>query len=128
MDLSAQLKSGRLLPNVIEAIDKKYGLNKPVTIQYLHYMNNLLHGDLGISFEQRDVSVNEIVAHGFPASARVGSLAVLIALLLGIPFGIISAIQRGKCLDRFSMVLATIGISVPCFVLSFSCSTCLPLC
>jgi oligopeptide transport system permease protein len=81
-------------------------------------MGNLLHGDLGVSFQELDVSVNEIVARGFPVSARVGFVATLVALLLGIPLGIISALRRGKWPDRASMIFATVGISIPSFVLT----------
>ncbi|MGA2080489.1 MAG: ABC transporter permease [Holophaga sp.] len=105
-------------PEVIAAIQKKYGLGDPVPVQYLHYLDNIAHGDLGVSFEELDVSVNEIVRRGFPVSARVGLLAVITALLFGIPLGITSAIRRGRWMDRLSMVLATVGISIPSFVLT----------
>ncbi len=103
---------------VIAQIEQRYGLDQPVSVQYLRYMGNLLHGDLGVSFQELDVSVNEIVARGFPVSARVGFVATLVALLLGIPLGIISALRRGKWPDRASMIFATVGISIPSFVLT----------
>jgi oligopeptide transport system permease protein len=105
-------------PEVIQAIQKKYGLDRPVAVQYLHYMDNLLHGDLGVSFEQLDVSVNDMVTRGFPVSARVGLVAVLAALLAGIPLGIVSAVRRGRWPDSLAMAFATIGISIPSFVLT----------
>ncbi|MEG2387730.1 MAG: ABC transporter permease [Clostridia bacterium] len=103
---------------VLEAIEAKYGLDKPVWEQYLMYWEDLLHGDLGISYKKMDTTVNEIVLGNFPVSAKVGGLAVLFSLLVGIPLGILSAIHRGKAIDMFSMTIATIGISVPVFVIS----------
>lgn len=105
-------------PSVIAAIEKRYGLQDPLPVQFARYMKDLARGDLGISFKQRDVTVNEIVERGFPVSARVGLIAVLTALMVGIPLGIVSAIKRGKWPDWASMVFATIGISIPSFVLT----------
>lgn len=103
---------------VLAAIEKRYGLSDPVPVQYARYMNKLVHGDLGVSFKDLDVSVNDIVVRGFPVSARVGLVALLASLLAGIPLGIISAVRRGKLMDGVSMVIATVGISVPSFVLT----------
>lgn len=103
---------------VLEQIEAKYGLDKPVYEQYLLYMGGLLHGDFGNSFKKVDTSVNELIGSGFPVSAEVGGLAILLAMIVGIPLGILSAIHRGKFIDKFSMTFATVGISVPSFVLS----------
>ena len=81
-------------------------------------MGGLLHGDFGDSFKKADTSVNELIGSGFPVSAEVGGLAILLAMIVGIPLGIFSAIHRGKFIDKFSMTFATVGISVPSFVLS----------
>jgi oligopeptide transport system permease protein len=105
-------------PEVLQQIEAKYGLDKPVYEQYLLYMGGLLHGDFGNSFKKADTSVNELIGSGFPVSAEVGGLAILLAMLVGIPLGIASAIHRGKFIDKFSMTFATVGISVPSFVLS----------
>ena len=103
---------------VLEQIEAKYGLDKPVYEQYLLYMGGLLHGDFGNSFKKADTSVNELIGSGFPVSAEIGGLAILLAMIVGIPLGILSAIHRGKFIDKFSMTFATVGISVPSFVLS----------
>ncbi len=103
---------------VLEQIEAKYGLDKPVYEQYLLYMGGLLHGDFGNSFKKADTSVNELIGSGFPVSAEVGGLAILLAMIVGIPLGILSATHRGKFIDKFSMTFATVGISVPSFVLS----------
>ena len=104
--------------SVIDAVEKKYGLKDPVYIQYFRYMKSIAKGDLGISFKQQDESVNNLIKTGFPVSARVGLLAVLLSVILGIPLGIISAIKRGTWMDMASMIFATIGIAVPSFVIA----------
>ena len=102
---------------VLERIAASYGLDQPVWKQYLNYWKNLLHGDLGISYKTIG-TVNEKIAGHFPYSARVGGLAVIFSLLIGIPMGLIAALYRGKAADMATLALATIGISVPVFVLS----------
>ncbi len=101
---------------VLDQIADKYGLNDPVPVQYVKYLNNLLHGDLGTSFKRQDTTVNELIANGFPVSASVGIWGVALALAVGIPLGMVAAVKRGKLPDALSMVFATIGVSVPSFV------------
>ena len=102
---------------VLERIAASYGLDQPIWKQYLNYWNNLLHGDLGVSYKTIG-TVNEKIAGHFPYSARVGALAIVFSLLIGIPLGLLAAIYRGKAADLATLALATIGISVPVFVLS----------
>lgn len=102
---------------ILNQISERYGLNDPLIVQYGRYLNNLVHGDLGVSFKKQDTTVNELIANGFPVSARVGALGVILALIVGIPLGIVAAIKRGKLPDMASMVFATIGVSVPSFVI-----------
>jgi len=104
-------------PEVLERIAASYGLDQPVWQQYLTYWKNLLHGDLGISYKTVG-TVREKIAGHFPYSAQVGGLAVLFSLLIGIPMGLIAALHRGKAADMATLALATVGISVPVFVLS----------
>ncbi len=107
-----------LKPEVLEAIRARYGLDLPVTQQYANYMKNLAHGDLGVSMKKTNYTVNELLAGSFPVSAQIGMLAVVMALIIGIPLGIIAALKRGSAADMVSMVLATIGISIPTFVIA----------
>ena len=102
---------------VLERIAASYGLDQPVWKQYLMYWNNLLHGDLGVSYKTAGTVDEKITGH-FPASAKVGGLAVIFSLLIGIPLGLIAALYRGKAADLTTLAFATIGISVPVFVLS----------
>ena len=101
---------------VLEQIADKYGLNDPLPVQYVKYLGNLLKGDMGVSFKRQDTTVNELIANGFPVSAKVGAWGVALALAAGIPLGIVAAVKRGKLPDGASMVFATIGVSVPSFV------------
>ena len=102
---------------VLERIAASYGLDQPVWKQYLNYWKNLLNGDLGVSYKTIG-TVNEKIANHFPYSARVGVLAVVFSLLVGIQMGLLAALYRGKVADFTTLALATIGISVPVFVLS----------
>lgn len=103
-------------PQILERIADKYGLNEPIHVQYVKYLKNLLRGDMGTSFKKQDTTVNELIANGFPVSARVGALGVCLALAAGIPLGMVAAVKRGKLPDALAMVFATIGVSVPSFV------------
>ncbi|BCK00410.1 ABC transporter permease [Anaerocolumna chitinilytica] len=99
------------------ALNEKFGLDKPLIIQYKNYLVNAAHGDFGLSLKQRGRTVTGIISSKFPISARVGGLSVLVAILIGIPLGCTAAINRGKWLDNFIIVIATCGIAVPSFVL-----------
>lgn len=101
---------------ILDKISDKYGLNDPLPVQYGRYLENLLKGDLGTSFKKQDTTVNELIANGFPVSARVGALGVAAALLMGVPLGMIAAVRRRRMADAVSMIIATIGVSVPSFV------------
>lgn len=103
---------------ILASLNEKYHLDDPLIVQYLDYMKGLIKFDLGPSFSKVGVSVNELIAGGFPTSAKIGGLAVLIILLLGIPFGIISALRQNKPLDYITMIAATLGVTVPSFVVA----------
>jgi len=97
----------------------RFGLDKPLYMQYMLYLKNLfLHGDMGPSMKSETRAVRDIIFHSFPASAKIGSLVVLASLLAGINMGIIAAMNQGRLPDRMSMFLATLGVTIPNFVLS----------
>jgi len=108
-------------PEILERIADSYGLNDPLYIQYLRYIGNLAQGNLGVSFKKLESSVNALIAHGFPVSAKVGIWAILISVSTGVVLGITSAVKRGKLPDMAAMVFATVGISVPVFVTAVLC-------
>ncbi len=104
-------------PQILEKITEQYGLNDPIPEQYVRYLKNLAQGNLGTSFKKQDTTVNELIAQGFPVSAKVGFWGVLISLAIGVPLGVVAAVKRGKWPDGAAMVFATIGVSVPSFVI-----------
>lgn len=99
------------------AMRAKYGLDKPRIVQYKNYMIHAVQGDFGLSLKQRGRTVMDIISEKFPVSAKLGGIAVLVALSLGIPLGSIAALNRGKWLDRLIIVIATCGIAFPSFVI-----------
>lgn len=105
-------------PATTEALNKKYGLDKPLPTQYINYMGKLLQGDFGLSIKQKGRTANDIIFSTFPISARLGGLSILVALILGITMGSIAALNRGKWPDSLLMVLSTLGIAVPSFVVA----------
>ena len=105
-----------MTPEIRHNLEVKYGLNKPLTQQYLIYMDNLAHGDLGISFTQKNRRVNDIIREHFPVSATLGILAIVYAGLGGTLLGALTALYRNKWPDTAIMLAVILGISVPSFV------------
>lgn len=102
-----------------QALNEKYGLDKPVLEQYKIYLGQLINGDLGISYKlQRNVPVLTIIKQSFPISAKIGAMAIIFALLFGIPLGCLSALKREKWQDSVIRVISTLGIAVPSFVIA----------
>ena len=105
-------------PQAQAAMEAKYGLDKPLIRQYTTYMTGLLHGDFGISIKKRGRTVAQIIGVKFPVSARIGGLALILAVLTGVPLGAVAAFNRGKFLDNLIVVLSTAGIAIPSFLSS----------
>ena len=103
--------------NIMENLKKKYGLDKPKSEQYIMYLKNIARFDFGESMKQDSETVNQIIARGFPVSARLGVQAILIALIFGPALGAIAALYQNKAPDYISMIISIIGVSVPSFVL-----------
>lgn len=103
--------------NIMENLKKKYGLDKPKSEQYLMYLKNISRFDFGESMKSDSETVNQIIARGFPVSARLGVQAILIALIFGPALGAIAALYQNKAPDYISMIISIIGVSVPSFVL-----------
>lgn len=101
---------------VKSAIYAKYGLDKPLYVQYFKYIQGYLTGDFGISFQKLGVNVNDLIADGFPYSAIIGGYASIFIIIIGITFGIISALQHNRITDRVVMILSTLGVTIPSFV------------
>ena len=111
------LSEKAISPQAQAALEAKYGLDKPLSQQYITYMSDAIKGDFGDSLKQRGRTVMSIIKTKFPVSARIGGISVLVSLTLGIPLGCMAAIHRGKFLDRLISVLATCEIAVPSFVI-----------
>lgn len=94
------------------------GLNRPLPVQYGIYMEDLVHGDLGVSIETHQPVLSDI-AHYLPASLELVASGMLIALVLGLPLGVLSAMRPGRALDAFVRLLAVMAVSVPTFWLAF---------
>ncbi len=112
------LSEKAITPQAQAALEAKYGMDKPLFEQYLTYMGDLLHGDLGSSVKKRGYTVNRIIAERFPVSARIGGLAIVVAFCIGVPLGSIAAYKRGKILDNIIIVFSTAGIAIPSFLSS----------
>ena len=103
----------------IDALNEKYGLDQPVIVQLGKYLANIVHGDFGNSIKmQKDRPVLEIITTMFPVSATIGIIAILWAILVGVPLGCLAAYKRGTWVDSLLRVICTIGISMPGFVVA----------
>ena len=109
----------RVIPEeIIKILYAHYGLDQPLWVQYIKYLNGLLHGDLGISMVYHGRGVSRFIAESFPISAILGLSALCVAIPTGIFLGTIAALKRNRWQDTAAMVISTIGVSVPNFVLS----------
>lgn len=107
------------LPPEIEAnLQAKYHLDAPLYEQYGRYVWNVLHFDFGPSFQYKDLTVNQLIADGFPVSLKLGLASLVFALLLGVPIGVLAALRQNRPADYGLMTLAMLGISIPNFVLA----------
>ena len=100
-------------PSVIAAVEAKYDLNKPLPVQYGHWIWLALQGDLGV--DQRDLGVGRTIAQRLPISLELALLSMLVAVVIGIPAGVIAAVRRGRPSDYAATGVALIGLSVPHF-------------
>jgi oligopeptide transport system permease protein len=108
----------RQLPaSTVRQLNQKFHLDEPVWKQYLLYMADAVRGNLGPTYQRPSVTVNERLADGLPFSARLGLQALIFALLVGLPLGIIAALRQNSWVDYLALFFATVGIAVPSFVL-----------
>ena len=108
----------QLPPKVQEALNQKYHLDDPLPTQFLDYLKGLARLDLGPSFKYQGKSVNEFISEGFPVSAKLGLITLVFIILISLPLGILAAIKNGKWQDAFVMTLATLGVTIPSFVIA----------
>ena len=105
-------------PEIEAAMMAKYGLDQPLWKQYIIYLGNFLRGDFGVSYTKAGLTVNKVIADGFPFSLTIGVYASLVVVFAGILFGSVCALRQNKLIDRFFMVLSTLGSTIPSFVLA----------
>jgi oligopeptide transport system permease protein len=107
----------KLPPEVIANLEAKYHLDEPLWQQYLRYLTGIARGDFGPSYKYLDRGVTEIIADTLPTSVLLGGLAILFALAISFPIGLLAAYHRNSLIDRCCMFIATLGISLPNFLL-----------
>ena len=105
-------------PLIIENLKRAFNMDKPLWQQYLLYLWNLLHGDLGPSFTRRDFTVVDLFRTGLPVSIQIGGLAIVIALLVGTMLGALAALRQNSWVDYLVVGTATFGITIPTFVIA----------
>lgn len=104
-----------LSESAIEQLEDAYGLNEPMWKQYVLYMENLMHGNLGISYT-KNITVNTLIARGFPYTLSVGLISIVVSAAIGIPMGIWMASTKKLAVKNTLLGIATLGVSVPGFV------------
>ncbi|CDH91400.1 oligopeptide ABC transporter, permease protein [Clostridium botulinum B str. Eklund 17B (NRP)] len=109
--------SEKLTPEIKANMEAKYGMDKPLGEQYALYMKNLVKGDLGESMVFKGRRVSETISYSFPASAKIGLVSVASSVLVGVGLGIVAALKKGTWADSLIMLLVTLGITIPSFVI-----------
>ena len=102
---------------VLANLQAKYHLDLPLWQQYLYYLRDLLHGDLGASFRYADWSVNDLVARALPVSLVIGGTAMVVSVVVGIAIGILAALRQNSAVDHVAMLVGNVGSVLPSFVL-----------
>ena len=106
----------RLLPAVERNLEARYGLDRPLGLQYLTYLGGVARGDFGPSLKYQDRSVLDVIREGFPTSLRLGLSALILGAAFGVSLGVLSAMRRNSAGDHAITTLAVLGICIPTFV------------
>lgn len=106
----------RLPPQVKANLEKAYGLDRPLHVQFGRYLAGLARGDFGPSYKFRDVTVGQIIARGLPVSLTLGVAAILLALAAGVPLGALAALRQHRLADHAVAAVAVLGVALPSFV------------
>jgi peptide/nickel transport system permease protein len=102
---------------LVAAFREKWGLDQPLHVQYLTYLGNLLRGDMGVSIRTNQPVLDDI-RQFLPATIELATASIVVGLLLGVTFGVVSAVWRNSALDYLVRVVALIGVSFPVFLLA----------
>lgn len=101
-------------PEIVATTRAKWGLDKPLYVQYLVYLNNLVHGDMGTSFKTKNAVTTDLTQF-LPATIELSIASFIFAVVLGLPLGVISALKSGKLIDHFTRIFSLFGASMPPF-------------
>ena len=107
----------KLPPEVLANLEAKYHLNEPLLQQYARYLSGIARGDFGPSYKYLDRGVTQIIAETLPTSALLGGLALVFTISIAFPIGLLAAYSRGSLIDRWCLLVGTLGISLPNFLL-----------
>jgi len=107
-----------LAPEILAQLEEKYHLSDPIWKQYIDYMIGMIKFDFGYSYRELGVNVTEQILLKFPVSLKLGALATLLVIVVGIPIGIISALKQNTWVDQLAMFIATVGVTIPGFVVA----------
>jgi oligopeptide transport system permease protein len=106
----------KLAPEIEKAVNAKYGLDRPLAVQYVTYLGGVVRGDLGPSLKYRDKTVADMIGEGFPKSATLGLSAITLALIVGVGLGIAAALRQNRAADYAATTVAILGVCIPTFV------------
>ncbi len=106
----------RLPPEIKANVEKKFGMNRPLGVQYVSYLGGVLHGDFGPSLKYQDKTVLDVLRENYPVSLRLGLTAILIATVTGVSLGVLAALRQNQAADYLTVGVAIIGVTIPSFV------------
>ncbi|HZZ35312.1 MAG TPA: oligopeptide ABC transporter permease OppB [Caulobacteraceae bacterium] len=107
----------RKLPPEIKAnVEAKFGMNRPLSVQFVNYVGGVLHGDFGPSLKYQDKSVLQVLEENYKVSLTLGLSAIVLATIVGVSLGVLAALQQNKSADYTTMAIAIIGVCIPTFV------------
>ncbi|MCP4971534.1 MAG: oligopeptide ABC transporter permease OppB [Arcobacter sp.] len=104
-------------PELMKNIEAKYHLDKPLYVQYVYYLKDVISWDFGPSFKYKDFTINELVNESFSVSVKIGIWAFILAIVIGVACGVIAALRQNSKIDYFVMSFAMVGVAIPNFVL-----------
>ena len=98
-----------------DRVEKAWGLDKPLPLQYFKYVNNIFHGNFGESLKWQDKTAGELVISRFPATLQLAALAMIVSVVIALPIGVIAAVKKDTGIDYAGKVVALLGQSLPSF-------------
>lgn len=106
----------RLPPEIKANVEKKFGMNRPLGVQYVSYLGGVLHGDFGPSLKYQDKTVLDVLRENYPVSLKLGLTAILIATVTGVSLGVLAALRQNQTADYLTVGIAIVGVTIPSFV------------